>query len=203
LSRDQSSNRGCCGQCQGGDGKDSKAHALGFVELRLNVAEAEPGYGYSDGSEADHGLEHGAAHDHTDNGAAVGAEGHADTDLRGAAGDGVGDDAVEAEACEQKSQDAEQSHEARDHAVLSEAVGDLLVEGLEFDDGEIGIDGGQRLAGGGLHVVHGAIGLDDDGLGVEAGVLLDRASARGLRYALGQGDEVHAVVLPGRATTIL
>ena len=149
-------------------------------------------------AEADRGLEHGSAHDHTDNGAAVCAEGHADTDLGGAAGYGVGGDSVEAEGGEQQGQDAEESHEAGDHAVLSEAVGDLLVEGLEFDNGEVRIDGGECLAGDGLHVVHGAIGLDDDGASVEAGILLDWALACGLWYALGHGDEVHGVVLPGR-----
>ncbi len=127
-----------------------------------------------------------------DYGAAVCAEGHADADLGGAAGYGVGGDSVEAEGGEQQGQDAEEGHEAGDHAVLREAVGDLLVEGLEFDDGEVGIDGGEGLASEGLHVVHGTVGLDDDGSGVEAGILLDWAPEYGLWYAPGHGDEVHA-----------
>ena len=80
----------------------------------------------------------------------------------------------------------------------SEAVGDLLVEGLEFHNGEVRIDGSECLAGDGFHVIHGPVGLDDDGASVEAGILLDGALACGLRYAPGHGDEVHGVVLPGR-----
>ena len=131
---DESSGCGCGGQCQGGDAEDGEAHALGFVELRFDVADAKPGYGYSDEAEADGGLEHGSAHDHTDNGAAVCAEGHADTDLGGPAGYGVSGNTVKAEGGEQQGQDAEESHEARNHALLCEAVSDLLVEGLEFDN---------------------------------------------------------------------
>ena len=44
------------------------------------------------------------------------------------------------------------------------------------------------------HVVHGPLGLDDDGAGVEAGILLDWSSSCILRDALGHGDEVHGVV---------
>ena len=42
MSWDESSSCGCCGQCQGGDGEDGEAHALGFVELRFDVADAKP-----------------------------------------------------------------------------------------------------------------------------------------------------------------
>src|ERR1700679_2881112 len=115
LSWGESSSCGCCDQGQGGDGEDGEAHALGFVELRFDIADAKPGYGYSDGCEADRGLEHGAAHDHTHNGAAVCAQGHADTDLAGAASYRVGSHTIEAEGCEHESQDAEERHEARDH----------------------------------------------------------------------------------------
>ncbi len=136
--------------------------------------------------ETDCGLEHGSAHDHADNGAAVCSQGHADTDLRGATGNGVGGDSIETEGGEEQGQDAEENHEAGDHAVLDEEVDDLLVKGLEFDDGEVRIDGSECLAGERLHVVHGAFGLDNDGASVEAGILLDWALACGLWYALGQ-----------------
>src|ERR1700722_20820346 len=93
------------GQCQGGDGEHGEAHAPGFVELRFNIADAKPRYGNSDGYEANRGLEHGAAHDHTDNGAAVCAQGRADTDLGGAADYRVGGHTIEAEGREHKSQE--------------------------------------------------------------------------------------------------
>src|SRR5579862_9871307 len=70
------------------DGEYGEAHALGFVELRIDVADAKPGDKYSAVCEVDRVLEHGSAHNHTDNGTAVCAEGHADT--AGAAGYGVG-----------------------------------------------------------------------------------------------------------------
>ena len=44
------------------------------------------------------------------------------------------------------------------------------VEGLELDDGEVGIDAGEGALGELFHVVHGAAGLDYDGAGVEANV---------------------------------
>ncbi len=73
-----------------------------------------------------------------------GAEGHADADLRRAAHDGVSGDAVEADGGQQQREGAEEHGEPRDHALLGEAVGDLLVEGLELHDGEVGIDAGER-----------------------------------------------------------
>ena len=81
---------------------------------------------------------------------------------------------------------AEEAGEAGDHAVFREAVGDLLIEGLEFYDGEVGIDGGQGLAGYGFHVGHGVSGLDHDGAGVEGGVHVDgRRLSLGTRCSMG------------------
>ena len=186
----------CCGggEGEGGDGEDGEVHALGLVELGLDVADAEPGYGDADGCETDRGLEHGSAHDHGDDGAAVCAEGHADADLGGAAGYGVGGYAVEAEGGEQERQDAEERHELSDHAVLGKAVGDLFVEGLELHDGEIWIDRGKCLAGERLHVVHGAGGLDDEGAGVESSSVSMGPFLLAGRWRIG--TKVHLVVRP-------
>ena len=101
------------------------------------------------------------------------AESHADADFGGLAGDGEGGDAVEADGGEQQSERAE---ELVRRAIMRSSVkrsAICSIEGLELHNGEVGVDGGQRLAGDGFHVGHGVRGLDDDGAGVEGDVLVD------------------------------
>jgi hypothetical protein len=117
------------------------------------------------------------------------AEGHAGSYLGGAASYSIGGDAVEAECCQEQGQDAEEGHEPGDHAVLAEAVADLLVEGLKLHDGEVRIDGGEGLASDRLRVVHGPVGPEDDDSDIEACILLYGALAYGGWYAPCQGDE--------------
>jgi len=61
------------------------------------------------------------------------AEGHADTDLLGPAGDGIGDDSVDTEGGEQEAEDGEEA--ARRGGVVDDAL-----HGFEFGERLAGID---------------------------------------------------------------
>ncbi len=63
-----------------------------------------------------------------------------------AADDGVSRDAVKTDGGEQQRQQAEEGSEARDEALLDESIVNLLLECLEFYDGEVRVDAGQGVA---------------------------------------------------------
>ncbi len=67
-------------------------------------------------------------------------------------------------------------------------------EGLELDDGQVRIDARPGAAGERFDIAHRAIGLQHDGAGVEACVLLDGVLVAGL--TLHHRKEEHLVVLP-------
>ena len=90
-------------QHSNGDGHDRHIHAGDLIKLRLDVAHAEDGHRDAD-SEAGNGLQHGAAHDRSDDAAARRSQRHANADLRRAADYGVGGDAIEADGGEQQAQ---------------------------------------------------------------------------------------------------
>ena len=160
-------------QHSNGDGHDRHIYAGDLIELRLDVAHAEDGHRDADG-EADDGLQHGAAHHRADDAAARRSQRHADADLRRAADDGIGGDAVKADGGEQKRQQAEERSEARDQPLLDEAVVNLLLEGLELHDGEVGVDAGQGVADDLFKSGDGMAGLDDHGSGVHGLVFVER-----------------------------
>ena len=73
-------------------------------------------------------------------------------------------------------------------------LGNLLVEGLELDDGEVGIDFGESVARELFHVGDGSLSVDDQSTGVERSVVFDRILGAG--RALHDGNKVHAMVFP-------
>ena len=73
---------------------------------------------------------------------AGGAEGDADAELVAAAGDEVGDDAVEPDHDEDGGEDAEESGEDGEEALAEEIVADLLLQ-LEEASADLGMCGGE------------------------------------------------------------
>ena len=84
-------------------------------------------------AEAGNGLQHGAAHDRSDDPAARRSQRHADADLRRAPHYGIRCDAIKADGREQQGQQPKRS-ETRNQALLYEAVVNSLLEGLKFND---------------------------------------------------------------------
>ena len=115
------------------------------VELARHEAAAEQRDRDADG-EAESYLPGGGAENEREDVVAVGAESHAQADFAGAARDRVGSDAVEADGGQHESEQSKQSSEAADEAFLIEVSGDLVVESLEVEDREIGIDIRERAA---------------------------------------------------------
>ena len=108
--------------------------------------DAEIRGGNTDG-ETKSGLDDGATENHGDDPEALSAEGHADADLAGLTGDGVCGDAVEADGGEEERERSKESCKAGDEAIFAEAVGDLLIEGLELHDGEIWVPTESKYSG--------------------------------------------------------
>ena len=86
---------------------------------------------------------------------------------------------------------------------MREAIVNLLPEGLELDNGEVGIDARKRAERQLLHVVDRPAGLDDNGACIQRKILLDRPVV--VQRPLREGDKVHGVVLPvdGRVHGVL
>ena len=143
--RNEAGNRSRRHQHGNGDGHDRHTHAGDLIKLRLHVPHAEDCHRDAN-SEAGDGLQHGAAHDRSDDAGARGSQCHAYADLRRAADDGMGCDAIQTDGGEEKGQQAEQRREARDQPLLDEPIVNLLLECLELDDGEVGIDARQCVA---------------------------------------------------------
>ena len=118
-------------QHSNGDGHDRHIHAGDLIKLRLDVPHAKDCHRDAD-SEAGDGLQHGSAHDRSDDAAARRSERHTDADLLRAAGYGIGGDAIKTDGGEQKRQQAEERSETRDEPLVDEAVVNLLLEGLEL-----------------------------------------------------------------------
>src|SRR5882762_116614 len=138
-------------------------------ELALDYAGERQGRGYA-GNYADGYEQEDFAHDHPDDVATGGAEGHANADFAGALGDGVGHDAVEADDSEESGEETEDGGEAGDHALGGEGVVDGHFGGAHGVDGEIRIhvavfrtDGSHQLVGTGG-------GADEDGHSSEEAV---------------------------------
>src|SRR5581483_11954197 len=73
------------------------------------------------------------------------AESHADADLVGAAGDGIGEDAVETDRGEQQSEERERAEESRALGGRRYLAVDDLLEGADVGQGLIGVDRPDRL----------------------------------------------------------
>ena len=100
-------------------------------------------------------------------------------------------------AASSKRKQAEERSEARDQALLDEAVVNLLLEGLELHDGEVGIDAGQRVADDLFKPGDGMGGLDDQCAGVHGLVFVERVvGVVRDAGALRERQKVHGVVLP-------
>ena len=175
------------------DRHHAEVNTRDLVELCLHIADAEHSGGNTN-HETEERLRHGAAHHHADDACAFCAESHADADFRGATDDDVRRHAVESDRGEQKCQAAEERSQPRDHPLVIEPVSNLLVEGLELDDRQVWIDPGKRALRKLLHVVHQAIGVDDDRAGIERNIGVDRRFLAG--RTLRDGHEEHGVILP-------
>ena len=90
--------------------------------------------------DADDGEPGALADDHGADAGALGSEGEADADLVGALGDGVGHDAVDADAGEGEGEDAEADGEGGEDALLLGGGVDLLLLGADVDEGEVFVD---------------------------------------------------------------
>ena len=77
----------------------------------------------------------GPTKNHVDDLASVGAECHADADLVGAAGDVVGGDTIEPDGGQQEGEQAEESREPGDEALLVVFTIDLLTEACYIEHG--------------------------------------------------------------------
>ena len=77
---------------------------------------------------------------------------------------------------------------------MIETIGDLLIEGLEFDDGEVRIDLRQSFPGDFFHIVDGPLRLQHQRPGIQREILVDRFFVA--RRPLRDRNEVHAVVFP-------
>lgn len=69
------------------------------------------------------------------------AKGEANAHLLRALGDGVGEDAVDADCGEDDRERGEAGDEQHDEAALCDLAGDALVHGLDVEDGLLAIDG--------------------------------------------------------------
>src|SRR6266849_5682035 len=131
-------------------------------ELALDYAGQCKGGGDA-GGYADGYQQEDFAHDHPDDVAACGAEGHANADFAGALGDGVGHDAVEADDSEESGEETEDGGEAGDHALGGRGVVDLHFGGAHGVDGEIGIHVADFRTDGGHQLIGIGGGADEDG----------------------------------------
>ena len=98
------------------------------------------------------------------------AERHADSDLLGALGDGVGDDAVDSERGEDETECGEDSDEVDKEATRGGGVVDEELDGLEVGGGLAGVELAEGGKDCGLEGLGGEAGADDE-LGVVRAVL--------------------------------
>ena len=143
-----------------GAAEDERVPAFDLVELGRDEAGASDRDGNAD-EQADDDLGESSAQDEADDIGLVRAEGHADADFAGAALDGVGGDAVEADGGEDEGEDAEESGHLGDGALLIEVGIDLLLQGLNAEEGEVGIDVAEDVADRGFEALHAAVQLQD------------------------------------------
>ena len=143
--------RGAAGGEVAGEEADEKQAATEAMRVIVSVAwiakehigdEARAGEGDGDADrDSDSDEEKYLAHDEPADIGAFRAEGHADADFVGAAGDHVGHQTVDADAGEEDGEQAEEGGELRDEALPGDGAGDLLVERGDAGDGEVGVDG--------------------------------------------------------------
>jgi hypothetical protein len=115
---------------------------VGFQAVEHCADEAGEGDGCGEASDDADDCEPGAfAEDHEEDLTGASSEGHADADLVGAASYVVGHDAVDADAGEDKGEDAEPSGEGGEEALLRDGVFDLLVLCAEVAEWEVLVDG--------------------------------------------------------------
>src|SRR5260370_15981240 len=151
------------------------------------------------GNYADGYQQEDFAHDHPDDVAASGTEGHANADFAGALGDGVGDDDVEADDSEESGEEAEDGGEAGDHALGGKGVVDLHFGGAHGVDGEVGVHVADFRTDGGHQLIGIGAGADEDGhSGEEAvgkiwneGLLGNFVAKIGVLEILDDADDFH------------
>jgi len=89
--------------------------------------------------DADEGEREAFTQDHAEYLTALRAEGHADADLRSAAGDVVGHDSIDADGGENESKEAEGSCELGEDPFGRESGCDLLIHGAEVGKREVAV----------------------------------------------------------------
>src|SRR5579863_3434672 len=82
----------------------------------------------------------GLAHDHADDGSAIGAQGHANADLPGSLSDHVGEQAVKTDEGDEKREPAENAYDSGSQFLRTNGVFHGFRHGGELPDGEMGID---------------------------------------------------------------
>ncbi len=135
---------GCCdGDRQEDQGGGDEGGGVGGLKtVEHGADEASQGDGCDEAGCDSEDREAGAfAEDHEQDLAGACAEGHADADLAGAAGDVVGHDAVDADAGEDESEDAEPSGEGGEEALLRDAGFDLFGLGADVAEWKVLVDG--------------------------------------------------------------
>src|SRR6202789_96040 len=185
--------------CDGGGGgenddRDGEAHGIVgayVVELIGHVVGSDHGDGNAN-EETEARLKDRSAKDHAHDVGTVCSERHAQTDLAGSARYLVRGDAIEADGCEDQRKQAEQGCEARDETLLSEVAGDLVVEGVEVDYSEVGIDVSERAADLGVEILRRPLEVHRDGVDEERPALRhDEIRFGQACYLLGERAKVH------------
>src|SRR5580704_14616529 len=188
---DEAGDRGEGGENQDGGGDRQGIVDAYTVELACHETAAQQRDRDADGEAESYLPRRGAEHEN-DNISAIGAEGHTQADLAGAAGYRVSRNAVEAHGGQNEREQPEQRSQARDKALLIEVSRDLVVERFEVEEGEIRIDVRERVANEGLQA-GGVSGVaESDGVG-EKGTALggDGAALLNRGVQLRHGTEVH------------
>ena len=172
MRRDDAGEQGAESKGEDRDGKDERVPSLDLVELVGDQARAADGDGNADG-EPDEDLQEGSAQNKADDIAAICAESHAYTDLAGAALDGVSGDSIEADGSENECKEAEEAGQLCDGSLLIEVGVDLLLQGLDVEQSDIGIDVAEDAANLRLEAFHAvAVQFEHRALD-EVGVVID------------------------------
>ena len=118
------------------------------VEVRLDVAGEKEGAKEAGGA-ANDGQREAFGHHHTEDLMGLRAEREADADFARAARDRVTHDAIDAYRGKKQSERSEAAGERGEEAFLGERGVNLVFLRAEMEDGQFGVDGGNRLADGG------------------------------------------------------
>src|SRR3984885_1047915 len=139
LRRDDAGNKGAESKGEDRYGKDERVPSLDLIELVGDQARAANGDRNADG-EPDDDLQESIVQNKADDIAAIGPQSHAHTYFAGAALDGIRGDSIEADGGEDECKKTEEAGQLRDGSLLIEVGVDLLLQSLNTEQSDIGID---------------------------------------------------------------